>query len=140
MSPFIDPYPPEYVQLVLTPGYQPDLPTFIADFHKHNPDRNRPLDMYPLFAALNNEQLQQYSNLGKVKARKSFHYRLPNSSIPKPDWTLAQEWDNWVAIEELAFDTEKMNRMGQEYLDLKKNTFLGFETKWAKKTQEWLMV
>ena len=140
MSPFIDPFPPEYVQMVLTPGYKPNLNAFIEDFHRRNPDRNRPLDMYPLFAALHKEQVGQYHNLGKVKARKSFHYRLPNSSVSKPDWTLAQEWNNWVAIEELAFDPEKITRMSREYLEMKNNTLLGFETKWAKKTEEWLTV
>jgi hypothetical protein len=53
---------------------------------------------------------------------------------------LAQEWNNWVAIEELANDPEKMNQMSHEYLDMKKNTLVGFANKWAKRTEQWLIV
>ena len=140
ISPFIDPYPAEYAQLILAPGYQPDLETFIRDYHQHNPDRNRPVDMYPLFAAQQENLLKEFKDLGKVKPRNTFHYRLPNSCVSKPDWTLAQEWNNWVVIEELAHDPEKMDQMSQEYLDLKKNTFVGFEKKWLKRTEQWLVV
>jgi len=138
MSPFIHPYPAAYTALMLAPGYQPDQETLIRDYHQHNPDRNRPLDMYPLFAALNDELISNFTGLGKVKPRNTFHYRLPNSNISKPDWTLAQEWNHWVTIEELANDPDKMTRMSQEYLSLKENTLLGFESKWAKRTEQWL--
>ncbi|WP_018478759.1 amidoligase family protein [Pontibacter roseus] len=138
LSPFIAPYPAAYTALVLQTGYSPDLERFIQDYHTHNPDRNRPLDMYPLFAALDQEALSPYTNLGKVKARDTFHYRLPNSSIALPDWTLAKEWNNWVAVEELAHDRPTLEQMCQEYLYLKKDSFLGFETKWIDRINTWV--
>jgi hypothetical protein len=138
ISPFINPYPAEYVELILSPAYQPNLETLIKDYHTFNPDRNRPLDMYPLFAALNNEALAQYSDLGKVKARRTFHYRLPNSSISKPGWSLAQEWNNWVRIEELANNAETLELLSKEYLELKKKTFIGFDSRWVERTKQWL--
>ncbi len=138
MSPFINPYPDEYVQLVLSPGYQPDLDGLVADYHQYNPDRNRPLDLYPLFAALHPEKITGYANLGKVKPRETFHYRLPNSSISRADWTLAQEWNLWIVIEELAHEPQKMAQMGTEYLALKADTLIGFGGKWVKQTEQWL--
>ncbi|PRY10178.1 putative amidoligase enzyme [Pontibacter ummariensis] len=132
ISPFIDPYPTAYVELVLSPDYRPNLDTFIEDYHTFNPDRNRPVDMYPMFSALKHDKLEQYTGLGKVKARKTFHYRLPNSSIANPNWTLAQEWNNWVMVEELANDPEKIAQLSREYLALKNSTLLGFESKWLK--------
>ncbi|MDQ4141673.1 MAG: amidoligase family protein [Bacteroidota bacterium] len=138
VSPFIDPYPVTYTELVLNPDYKPDLQDFIRNYHQFNPDRNRPLDLYPLFAALDKELIASYSDLGKVKPRYTFHYRLPNSNVSKPDWTLAQEWNNWVAIEILANEPEKLASMSEEYVNLKKNTLVGFEGKWAKKTEQWL--
>ncbi|GAB3170793.1 amidoligase family protein [Telluribacter humicola] len=138
MSPFIDPFPALYAELVLVPGYQPDLDTLIRDYHTYNPDRNRPLDMYPVFASLNNEVVSQFSDLGKVKPRNTFHYRLPNSSISQPDWSLAQEWNLWVQVDELANDPNKLTQMSREYLILKAHTLLGFDTKWTKITEEWL--
>jgi hypothetical protein len=138
ISPFIDPYPADYVELILSPAYQPNLATLIKDYHTFNPDRNRPLDMYPLFAALNNEGLAQYSDMGKVKARRTFHYRLPNSSISKPDWSLAREWNNWIRIEELANNAETLELLSKEYLEMKKKTFIGFDSRWVERTKQWL--
>lgn len=138
ISPFIDPYPVAYIDLVLNPIYQPDLEMFIQDYHTYNPDRNRPLDLYPILAFLKKDMLEQYTKLGKVKARNAFHYRLPNSSIAQPDWSLAQEWNNWIRIEELASDREKIAHLGEEYLSLKAHTLIGFDTKWIKRTKQWL--
>ncbi|WP_276497137.1 amidoligase family protein [Pontibacter litorisediminis] len=138
ISPFIAPYPTVYADMVLHAAYQPDQKGLISDYHKYNPDRNRPLDLYPLFAFLQEDLLKQFHGLGKVKARNTFHYRLPNSSIGQPGWTLAQEWNNWVMVEELASDRDKIYHMSQEYLSLKEHTLMGFEGKWAKRTELWL--
>ncbi|WP_066829501.1 amidoligase family protein [Rufibacter ruber] len=137
MTTFINPYPAEYIALVLPPSYQPDLPQLIEDYHHYNPDRNRPLDLYPLFAHLQEELVNSYTNLGSVKARNTFHYRLPNSRVSDPNWTLAQEWNLWVVIEELAAQPGQIAQLSQEYLRLKKDTLLGFEEKWVKRINEW---
>ncbi len=138
ISPFIDPYPDAYTELVLNPSYKPNLEVFIQDYHTYNPDRNRPLDMYPILAFLKKDMLHQYTKLGKVKARNAFHYRLPNSSIAQPDWSLAQEWNIWVRVEELAGDREKIAQLSEEYLSLKAHTLIGFDSKWVKRTKQWL--
>ncbi|MDX5422193.1 MAG: amidoligase family protein [Hymenobacteraceae bacterium] len=135
---FINPYPARYTEMVLNPSYYPDLNTMIDDYHLYNPDRNRPLDLYPLFAELRQEKVAQFYDLGNVKARKTFHYRLPNSSISQPDWSLAKEWNNWVQIEELANNPDKLARMSQAYLLQRQDTLIGFESKWAKQTEQWL--
>lgn len=138
ISPFIDPYPEEYAELILSPAYHPSLDILIDDYHRFNPDRNRPLDMYPLFAFLRKELILSYADLGKVKPRNTFHYRLPNSSLSVPDWTLAQEWNNWVRIEKLAYDTTNLVRLSKAYLNLKSNTFIGFDSRWIKVIKTWL--
>ncbi|GAB3202416.1 hypothetical protein ABID22_003879 [Pontibacter aydingkolensis] len=138
LSPFIRPYPNDYAELILRPDYQPTLEQLIQDYHTYNPDRNRPLDMYPIFAALHPEFLHQFKGMGKVKARKTYHYRLPNSCVAQPDWTLAQEWNNWVAVEELASDRERLNELCYDYVAMKNDGFIGFETKWLKKINQWL--
>ena len=138
LSPFINPYPNEYTALILSQEYEPTLEEFILDYHTFNPDRNRPLDMYPIFSVLHPELLKGFVGMGKVKARKTYHYRLPNSSVAQPDWTLAQEWNNWVAVEELASDREKLKAFCNDYLAMKNDGFIGFETKWLKKVYQWL--
>ncbi|GAB3816387.1 hypothetical protein GCM10028895_11540 [Pontibacter rugosus] len=138
VSPFIDPYPEAYAKLILNPAYQPDQEKMISDYHRYNPDRNRPLDMYPLFSALSQDTVNQFKDIGKVKSRETFHYRLPNSSISQPDWTLAQEWNYWVVIDDLANTPDKLEKMSQEYLHLKDNCLIGFDSKWTKETEKWL--
>ncbi|MFD3001039.1 amidoligase family protein [Pontibacter toksunensis] len=138
MTAFISPFPEEYADLVLSPEYHPDIEKLIDDYHQLNPDRNRPLDMYPLFAAIREEQVNQYRDLGNVKSRETFHYRLPNSWVSKPDWTLAREWNNWVVLEELANDPKRLAHMSKEYLALKEDTLIGFDSKWTKETGKWL--
>jgi hypothetical protein len=138
VSPFIDPFPEDYVRLVLNKNYNPDLSTIIVDYHQFNPDRNRPLDLYPLLAYLKGDILSKYPNLGKVNPRNTFHYRLPNSSISEPGWSLAQEWNNWVYIEELANDPAKVELMSEEYLNLKEITYIGFDFRWTRRIQQWL--
>ncbi|GHA62066.1 amidoligase family protein [Pontibacter akesuensis] len=138
VSPFIDPYPEAYAKVILAPTYEPDLETLIRDYHLYNPDRNRPLDMYPLFSALSKETVSEFQDVGKVKDRETFHYRLPNSSISQPDWTLAQEWNNWVVLDDLANEPDKIAKMSEEYLYLKDKSLLGFEGKWTKETAKWL--
>lgn len=138
VSTFIAPYPTKYAELVIGPAYQPDLETFIKDYHLYNPDRNRPLDMYPLLAHLRSDLINSFQNLGNVKSRPTFHYRLPNSLIDQPEWSLAKEWNYWVLIDDLANDEERLARMGREYLSVRQNTLLGFDNKWSKQTEQWL--
>lgn len=138
LSPFIDPFPDAYADLVLHMGYNPDLDQLIDDYHEYNPDRNRPLDMYPLFAHLHKEKVDSYQDLGKVSDRPTFHYRLPNSQIEEEDWSLEQVWNNWVKIENLAAEKDKIRELSRQYLSMKKDTMLGFGSKWAKQTDKWL--
>lgn len=138
VSTFIAPFPSKYAEIVIEPSYQPDLDKFIEDYHIYNPDRNRPLDMYPLFAQVRKEKIESYQNLGNVKSRPTYHYRLPNSLISQSEWSLAKEWNYWAQIEELANDEEKLGKMSRDYLQLRQNTLIGFDNKWYKKTDQWL--
>ncbi|GAB2535504.1 amidoligase family protein [Rufibacter soli] len=138
LTSFINPFPPEFTALVLPPTYQPSLDQLIEDYHAYNPDRNRPLDLYPVFAYLIKDKIAHYQHLGSVKARNTFHYRLPNSCVSDPNWTLAQEWNNWVVIEELANQPEKLRRMSEAYLQVKETAHSDFEKKWVKETEQWL--
>ncbi|HSI89687.1 MAG TPA: amidoligase family protein [Adhaeribacter sp.] len=138
LTSFINPFPEEYTDLVLDPAYHPELAKLVEDYHRHNPDRNRPLDLYPLLSALAPEQVSHFTYLGKVKPRLAFHYRLPNSRVSCSDWSLAQEWNNWVVIENLATDTARLQEMIKAYRLLKEDTLLGFEGKWIKQTGKWI--
>lgn len=138
MTSFINPFPEEYTERVLKPDYNPGFNDFLEDYYKYNPDRNRPLDLYPVLAFLNKEAVFKLEGIGPVKERPTFHYRLPNSLIDEADWTLASEWNCWIIIEQLANDKEKLKAMAEVYTDLEKHTFLGFKNKWVSRMKEWI--
>lgn len=134
---FINPFPEDYIRLILEKNYKPDFHDFANDYHAYNPDRNRPLDLYPLLAYMDKDKIKKWTDLGKVSARPTFHYRLPNSLIDNPEWSLASEWNCWVLVESLADNKEKIDTLTEEYLSMD-NSSNGFKTKWISKTEAWV--
>src|SRR6185312_17067732 len=93
LAPFIHSFPDDYIELVLDPAYHPDLETFMTDYLINNPTRNRPLDLLPLFAWIDAEKVFSFPvEKDLVKSRPTFHYRLPNSEVDDPDWSVASDW------------------------------------------------
>lgn len=135
---FIDPFPPEYVKLVLDENYEPSLDAFITDYLKHNPTRNRALDLWPLFVHLKPDSIKGLDKDDRtlIKPRPTFHYRLPNCEIDNPDWRIARDWNYWVEVEKLAEDKEKLLRMANDYLTFLNKTITWFDPNWAKQTAE----
>jgi len=118
LMPFINPFPEEYARLVIDPNYAPNMARFTDDYVAHNPTRNRPLDLLPLLAFNDSGLLDRPELAGqKVKPRPTFHYRLPNSSIDEPEWSIADEWRRWVLVERLADDPALATRFAPEYLN-----------------------
>ncbi len=115
LTPYIDPFPRRYSKLVLTPGYEPDLTGLIDDYLEHNPTRNRPLDMLPLFTWLDRDRVLSVVDDGLTSSRPTFHYRLPNCNIADPAWSITREWDHWVVVERLAADKALLERMTGEW-------------------------
>lgn len=119
LLPFVEPFPPRYVDLVLAPGYAPSLDRLIDDYLLHNPTRNRELDLLPLFAELDGERVRCRVSDPHVAARPTFHWRLPNADFENPDWTVAGQWARWLRIEEVALDTDGLAERlaGRQYQD-----------------------
>lgn len=99
---YIDPFPVDYVRKVVNPDYWPSQDTLIDDYLRANPTRNRALDMLPLFAHLDEHRVRRAVDDDRVKARPTFHYRLPNCDIHQDGWGLAGAWNDWVIVERLA--------------------------------------
>lgn len=92
------PYPPAYVERVLSSSYWPDLESFARDYVAANPTRKRSLDLLPLFA----HHFPELRPAGKVRPRPAFHYRLPNAHVGRPGWTVDADWQRWLEVERLA--------------------------------------
>lgn len=139
IAPFITNYPPSYYLLALNPEYCPDLPVLIDDYLAHNPTRNRPLDLLPLFTWLDKDRVWRYPvEKELIKPRPTFHYRLPNSLIDEKEWTVAQEWNLWVEVEKLAFIPEKIRRMSEDFLDTVGFPMSMYISEWTEKVEYWL--
>lgn len=138
ISTFIHPFPDEYINLIFKADYHPTLEQFIEDYHTFNPHRNRPLDMYPVFACLMPDLIATYKDLGNVKPRRTFHYRLPNSEVDNANWTLAEVWNTWIYVEILASKPDEIKSLCNAYTNYDKNIFQNFNQKWAEKMNQWL--
>ncbi|OQX73093.1 MAG: hypothetical protein B6D59_06610 [Campylobacteraceae bacterium 4484_4] len=138
LSPFIIPFEKEYTTFVLDSAYHPSLKRLIRDYLLYNPTRNRPLDLLPLFMYLHPEILESTIKNEKIKARPTYHYRLPNSRIDEPDWHICDEWNRWVEIEKLANDRHLLREMSLEYLEYVRRDPLFFEAAWVENVERWM--
>ena len=140
LLPFIDKFPRDYIRKVVTPEYRPSLEQFIDDYLEHNPSRNRSLDMMPVFAYLDESRLKrQLEDDEKINKRPTFHYRLPNSDIDNPEWGLWKSWNNWLQVEALANDPDRLQQVCEAYL--KSNEILSgnFMKPWKDQVNQWLI-
>ncbi|MDT8447811.1 MAG: amidoligase family protein [bacterium] len=133
LAPYIRAFPQEYVRKILDPSYQPDLTALMDDYLSYNPTRNRPLDLTVLFAQVDQDKvLSQVAEPDLIKPRPTYHYRLPDSRIDEPGWSLAAEWNRWVKMERLAEDERHLEQLSLEYLERPK----GLEA-WVAQIKAW---
>ncbi len=111
VTPFINRFPSDYARKVVDPDYTPSLSEFIDDYLDANASRNRALDLLPLLTWLDESRVRTVLPEEKIGKRPTFHYRLPNSDIDNPAWTVAQSWNHWVMVERLANHPKLLKEM-----------------------------
>ena len=127
ITPYIDLFPADYIRLVLGYTGSERIPELVDDYARHNPTRNRALDMTPLFAYLDENRLKTLIPDDRINARPTFHYRLPNCDIDQPDWSLSVPWNLWAVIEHLANKPALLQPMIDAWLD-RDSRMMTFET------------
>jgi hypothetical protein len=133
IGPYINPYPKKYITLILSPGYQPDIENLVQDYVRHIPSRNHALDMLPALVWMQGDKLlQQLKEPELIKPRPAFHYRLPNCLLDDPGWRIADEWNYWIAIEELANDSSKLKSLAGKYLAYHDSVIRRMFTSWTR--------
>lgn len=138
-TPYVDPLPVAYARRVVDAGYAPALAALIDDYLAANPTRNRALDLLPLFAHLDDARVRAVVDDPLVKARPTFHYRLPNSEIHRPDWCFAVAWNDWVEVERLAGDERRLAACCAAYAAFLDRPFGRWFGDWARVVDErWL--
>lgn len=114
---FESPFPMGYCARLLDPAYRPDQGRFIDDYLRANPTRDREVDLLPLCKHLDEARVARALPYEKVNARPTWHYRLPNSEIDSPFWSIGLEWARWVKVERLAERPDILAEAGEEWLD-----------------------
>ena len=140
LSPYVNEFPNGYAQLVLDPDYRPaSLDRFVRDYLTANPTRNRPLDLLPLFAFLAPDLVARAPvEHHLVKARPTFHYRLPTCRIDEPAWTVTREWNLWLEVEKLAADSDRLARMTHAWRKSREIPANLLDPPWVEQTRDWL--
>lgn len=136
---YIDPFPTAYVRKVIDPAYWPDADTLIDDYLLDNPTRNRALDMLPLFAHMDESRVRRTVDDPRIKARPTLHYRLPNCEINEPGWGLKQTWCDWLQVEHLAWDSERLQGVCREYAAFLDRPLSRLTEDWADQVVPWLI-
>lgn len=132
MTPYVDRFPEAYTRLIIHPDYHPDKRQLIADYIEYNPTRNRPLDMMPVWALDEPDMIQAILEEEKNKPRPAFHYRLPNSHVDDPDWSMGQELDYWMQVEALAADPVMVDKLSRLYMLQKERPLTPFWNHWIE--------
>lgn len=114
LTPFIDPFPKAYRELILSPEYRPDLDRLGDDYLEHNPTRNRALDLLPLLAHIDEDRVRAAVSDPLVKLRPTYHYRLSNCRVGDPAWRLTGEWRHWLVVERLAQRPDLLRGLSEE--------------------------
>lgn len=109
------PFPPGYVRRVVAPDYQPDLSDFTDHYLAANPTRNRGLDLLPILLHLDEARVRSVLPFEKIGNRPVLHYRLPQAYVGDPAWSIAGDWNRWVAIERLATAPERLRALGRAW-------------------------
>jgi len=137
VSPYIDLYPESYVKQVLSKS-ELTMDEIFADYLEHNASRNRALDLLPLLAEIDEKRVREAVDDPKIKARPTFHYRLPNCNIERADWSLAESWNTWCVVERLADRKKDVDALAAEFLAADRPIIGVSRGDWTGFTDQWL--
>ncbi|SJN56069.1 Putative amidoligase enzyme [Vibrio ruber DSM 16370] len=137
LSPYIALYPEAYVKTLLNDN-SADMDHLFESYLTHNPTRNRALDLLPLLAEIDADRVRQVVGDPKIKARPTFHYRLPDCRIEDAGWDLTKSWDLWCVVERLAADPQAIEILAMRFLKSER-PLIGVDRKvWVKEISQWL--
>jgi hypothetical protein len=134
LTKYIDPFPTDYMELVLDNSYSPDDDRFIADYLRYNPTRNRALDLLPIMLERNRDLVLAGIDEDErrlVRGRPAFHYRLPDCKINEAGWSAAGAWNRWVYVETLAADEALLGELIDAWRESNSSFSLAPRATWA---------
>ncbi|MBU2708997.1 amidoligase family protein [Zooshikella marina] len=115
VTPYIDLFPKSYINTLITYKSNISWTKLIEDYLEYNPTRNRALDALPLFKYIDQNLIDQRLDDPRIKARPTFHYRMPNCEIEKNNWFLYKSWNVWCVIEHIAQNEQLLEQLVIEW-------------------------
>lgn len=102
--PFVHPWPaPLTDDLVDAPPAT--LEGLARLYARHTQSRNHGLDLLPLLHDAEPDAYDaSFPRAHAIGGRPAYHFRLPDSRIDEPGWSLTEPWADWLAIERVADD------------------------------------
>lgn len=132
VTPYIDPFPREYLLVALERDYEVEHESLIDDYLRFNPTRNRALDMLPVLSTIAPDAVKTAVDDPRIKARPALHYRLPNCELDRPGWSPRVAWRHWLQVEHLAHDRDRLREA--------RTALIGFlRNDWARASEQWLV-
>jgi hypothetical protein len=138
VSPYIRAYGRDYTLLLSEASYSPSLETLIDDYLEHNPTRDRALDMLPMFAELDEARVRAVVDDPLIKARPALHYRLANSCVDESGWSIAQPWNRWMKVEQLAELPDVLGECATAFRRDRERMLRGIDKRWTTEVRRWL--
>ena len=74
----------------------------------------------------------------RVKARPTFHFRLPNCEIDQEDWSLAEAWNAWCVVEKLSARPRELDALAKRFLDSDRLLIGVNRQDWVEQVGAWL--
>jgi hypothetical protein len=138
LTTYIDPFPRGYVRKVVDTRYRPDTAALIDDYLVDNPTRNRALDLLPLMLHVDEARVRAVTRDPRIKARPALHYRLPNCEIDRPGWGIHLAWNDWLQVEHLAAERDRLAALCDAYADFLERPLAGLLERWNEHLEPWL--
>ncbi|MGB5706727.1 MAG: amidoligase family protein [Arenicellales bacterium] len=136
---YIDGFERDYVALIIADDYTPNTQELIDNYLANNPTRNRSLDMLPLLAHLDEGRVRKVVDDARLNPRPTLHYRLPNCDIDRPGWRLEKPWRDWLQVEYLASDPERLRQARTQYRSNLERLLSPIDRAWAQECEQWLV-
>ena len=137
ISPYIGLYPAAYVERVLSTR-RAGMEEILAGYLEHNATRNRALDLLPVLAAVDEDTVRAAVDDPRIKARPTFHYRMPDCHIERDGWSLAEAWNTWCVVEKLAARSDDLDALAEEFLGADRLLLGVNRGRWVELVDRWL--
>lgn len=131
IMPFVDPWPRALSDALVNAGPDATLQDQRAIYAAHINSRNFGLDLLPLLKSADPDgYARDFPEQSAIKPRPAFHFRLPDSRIDDPNWTLAQEWQRWLLVESVADSPPLLTALCEAWVGHRAEILAGRQT-WA---------